>query len=64
MGESIQVLIRKTFGIFIISETKTDDSFPNAQFKTEDYKHFRKDRDTFGGEILFYVNENLHYRSL
>ena len=64
MGKSIQVLIRKTFDIFLISETKIEDSFPNAQFKTEGYKHFRKDRDTFGGEILFYVNENLHYRSL
>ena len=49
MGKSIQVLIRKTFDIFLISETKIEDSFPNAQFKTEGYKHFRKDRDTFGG---------------
>ena len=64
MGKSIQVLIRKTFDIFLISETKIEDSFPNAQFKIEGHKHFRKDRDTFGGEILFYVNENLHYRSL
>ena len=41
MGKSIQVLR--------YSETKIEDSFPNAQFKTEGYKHFRKDRDTFGG---------------
>ena len=26
-------LIKRTFDIFLISETKIDDSFPNAQFK-------------------------------
>ena len=30
---SIQELIKSTFDIFLISETKIDDSFPNAQFK-------------------------------
>ena len=54
---SIQELIKRTFYIFLISETKIDDSFPNAQFKIEGYISFRKYRDAFGGEILFYVNE-------
>ena len=40
---SIQELIKRTFDIFLISETKTDDSFPNAQCEIEDYKSFRKD---------------------
>ena len=31
----IQELIKRTFDIFLISETKIDDSFPNAQFKIE-----------------------------
>ena len=35
-------LIKRTFDIFLISETKIDDSFPNAQFKIEGYKSFRK----------------------
>ena len=30
---SIQGLIKRTFDIFLISETKIDDLFPNAQFK-------------------------------
>ena len=30
---SIQELIKRTFDIFLISETKIDDLFPNAQFK-------------------------------
>ena len=61
---SIQELIKRTFDIFLISETKTDDSFPNAQCEIEDYKSFRKDWDAFGGGLLFYVNEKLNCRSL
>ena len=40
---SIEELIKRAFDIFLISETKIDDSFPNAQFKIEGYKTFRKD---------------------
>ena len=61
---SIEELIKRTFDIFLISETKIDDSFPNAQFKTEGYKTFRKDRDAFGGGLLFYFNEKLNCRFL
>ena len=61
---SIQKFIKGTFDIFLISETKINDSFPNAQFKIEVYKSFRKDRDAFGGGLLFYVNEKLNCRSL
>ena len=61
---SIEQLIKRTFDIFLISETKIDDSFPNAQFKIEGYKSFRKDRDAFGGRLLFYVHEKLNCRSL
>ena len=35
-------LIKRTFDIFLISETKVDDSFPKAQFKIEGYKIFGK----------------------
>ena len=61
---SIQELIKRTFDTFLTSETKIDDSFPNAQFKIEGYKSFRKDRDAFGGGHLLYVNEKLNYISL
>ena len=57
---SIQELIKRAFDIFLISETKIDDSFPNAQFKIEGYKSFRKDRYAFGEGLLFYVNEKLN----
>ena len=39
---SIQELIKITVDIFLISETRIDDSFTNAQFKIECYKSFRK----------------------
>ena len=60
---SIQELIKRTFDIFLISETKIGNSFPNAQFKIQGYKSFRNDREAFGGGLLFYVNERLNCRS-
>ena len=45
-------------------QTKIDYSFPNAQFKIEGYKCFRKDGNAFGKRLLFYVNEKLNCRSL
>ena len=61
---SIQELIKSTFDIFLISETKIDNLFPNVQFKVEGYKIFKKDGDAIGGGLLFYVNEKLNCRSL
>ena len=55
---------QNTFNIILISETKIDDSFPNAQVKMEGYKSFRKVQDVFGGGPLFHVNEKLNCRSL
>ena len=54
-------IIRDKIHILLISETKLDDSFPNSQFYIEGYKlPFRKDRNRFGGGLLFYVkNENI-----
>ena len=61
---SIEEFIKRTFDIFLISKTKIEDSFPNAQFKIEGYKSFWKDRDDFGEGLLFYVNEKLNCKSL
>ena len=61
---SIQELIKSTFYIFLISETKNDDSFPNALFKIEGCKSFTKNRGAFGGGLLCYVNKKLNCRFL
>ena len=53
-----QTVLSKT-DILLLSETKIDDSFPDSQFFTEDFKMHRKDRAKTGGGLLLYVNENL-----
>ena len=49
--------IIKDFDIFLISESKLDSTFPNAQFKTTGFKIFRFDRNRFGRGLLLYVND-------
>ena len=62
--ESITDVIQGTFDIFLLSESKIDESFPDKQFRLNNYKIFRKDRNRYGGGIMFYVNENLPCKSL
>ena len=62
--ESIADVIQGTFDIFILSETKIDESFHDKQFRLNNNKLFRKDRNRYGGGILFYVNENIPCKSL
>ena len=45
--------------IYLISETKLDDSFPDQQFHVNGYKMFRKDRNKFGGGLILFVKENI-----
>ena len=57
-------MIKSKLDIFLVSETKIDQSFPNQQFSIDGYKISRRDRNRFGGGILFYVNENMPCREL
>ena len=43
----------------MISEIKFDESFPNQQFKINGYKMFQRDRDRFGGGLIFFVSEQI-----
>ena len=46
--------------IFVLSETKLDDSFPSAQFYIENYEiRSRKDRDKNGGGHIEFVRKGL-----
>ena len=56
---AVEELIKNNIDVCLISETKVDESFPNQQFKINGYKVFRKDRDRFGGGLMFYVNEQI-----
>ena len=62
--ESISELIKGKFDIFLINETKLDASFPSNQFAMSGYKFVRKDRNTFGGGIAFYINDQLPSRTI
>ena len=62
--ESISDVIQGTFDIFLLSETKIVERFPDKQFCLNNFRIFRKDRNRHGGGIIFYVNKNLPYKSL
>ena len=62
--ESTADVIQETSDIFVLSETKIDESFPGKQFCLNNFIISRKDRNRYGGRIMFYVNENLPCKSL
>ena len=61
---TVDKLTKGKIDICLISETKVDESFLNQKFKINGYKMFRKDRDRFGGGLMFYVNEQIPIKVL
>ena len=57
-------MTKSKLDIFLVSETKIDHSLPNQQFSIDGYKTYRRDRNNFGGGLLFYVNENIPFGEL
>ena len=49
---------------FLLPETKTDECFTDKQFSLNNSIIFWKDRNRYGGGIMFYVNQNLPGKSL
>ena len=43
----------------MISETKSDESFPFMQINIDGYNIFRSDRNAKGGGILMYVRDDI-----
>ena len=62
--ESVVDVIQGTLGSFLLSETKIDESFSDKQFWLNNFRIFRKDKNRYGGGVIFYVNENLPCKSL
>ena len=53
-------LVKDKLDIFLISETKIDQSFPPAQFTINGYHNpFRRDRDKMGGGLLLYARDDI-----
>ena len=57
--EALEFLIKDKFGVFLVSESKLDLSFPEDQSTIPGYKIFRQDRDKYGGGLMFYINQNI-----
>ena len=50
-------LIKGKIDIGLISETKIYESYPNQQLKINNYKTVQRDRNSFGGGLIFSINE-------
>ena len=56
--------IIQVFVIFLVSESKLDNTFPANLFKINGYKIFKYDRNRFGAGLFLYVNERVPCRLL
>ena len=56
---SISELIKGKVDIFLINQSKVDESFTSNQFAMSGYKFIRRDRNKFGGGIAFYITDQL-----
>ena len=54
----------ENFNIFLISESKLDDTFPNKQFHINGFKIFRCDRNRYVGGLILYVQERIPCKPL
>lgn len=52
------LILEGVFDVFALAETKIDGAFPDSQFYIKGYKMFRKDRNSFGG-LLVYIRRGL-----
>ena len=58
--DSTIYMLDRNIDIFLISETKLDDSFPSVQFKIEGFTTpYRYHRNDKGGGLLLYIKEDI-----
>ena len=63
--DQLKVLLVNNIDILVITETKIDSSFPNAQFRIDGFSApFRLDRNRFGGGVIFSVREDIPCKQL
>ena len=63
--DHLKVIIVKYIDILVLTETKTDSSFPNAKFRIDGLSAaFRLDRTGFGSGVLIYVGEDIPCKQL
>ena len=58
--EALKFIIGNNIDLFLISETKLDDSFPTAQFLIKGFSApYRFDRNSKGDGLLLYIREDI-----
>ena len=57
--DSLVRMLHNNQDILLISKTKTDSSFPTAQFQIEGYTTYRLDGNAIGGGILLYIRKDI-----
>ena len=56
--EPLASLIKNRLDIFLLTETKLDQTFTSGQFKIDGFANpFRRDRDKYGGGLLLYIRD-------
>ena len=60
--EILPLLSAGCLDIFGLLETKLDESFPLDQFRVNNFKLVRQDRDCYGGGIMVYVRDTIAHR--
>ena len=60
-AEIRQWLEASYFDLFVITETKLDNSFPNSQLKVNGFRMLRRDRNLHGGGVLMYFRSDIPY---
>lgn len=53
------MLTNNLLDIFVLSETKIDDTYPDSQYYVKGYKLYRQDRTNFGGGLIIYARCDL-----
>ena len=56
-------MIKGKVDIFLINETKLDESLLSNQFAISSYKFIKRDRNKFEGGIAFYITDKLPSRT-
>ena len=63
--DKLKVFIVNNIDILVLTETKMDSSFPNAEFRIDGFSApFRFDRNRFGDGVLIYVREEINCKQL
>ena len=60
--EELKSLIIGNLDVFVVSETKINDSFPKDQFKMDGFTHIRNDRDDEGGGFIVYIRSDIPFK--